>query len=251
MRRFDINACFGHFPYWDLPHKTADDLVTLMDRTGIDRAACLSLRGIFADWRRGNEETLAAAAEHPHRLVPFATISPLLGGKGDELNRVLEAGARGIRLYPLLHNYRMDAEFLDDVCTVAAERQVPVMIPTRPMMNFRFQTLPAEAVGSLADRHLQTYFILSGPNHPAEYQALIQTTKPRPNIVCEISCLQGFNGIKNLVAEVGADRVLLGTGALLSNPACNVAKLDHAEIPAPQRKAIASENALRLLHLPP
>ena len=48
----------------------------------------------------------------------------------------------------------------------------------------------------------------------------------------EISCLQGFNAVAKLVGEVGAERVLFGTGAVLHYPACNVAKLDHAELSA-------------------
>jgi hypothetical protein len=36
---------------------------------------------------------------------------------------------------------------------------------------------------------------------------------------------------------------------VLNYPACNVAKLDHAELAEPQRIAIAAENALRLLGL--
>ena len=105
MKRFDINACFGHWPYWDLHHKTADELVASMDRNHIDQAAVMSLRGLLLDWRDGNEETLAAASRYPRRLVPMATLSPFLGGSGEELKRLAGAGVRGVRLYPAFHNY--------------------------------------------------------------------------------------------------------------------------------------------------
>jgi predicted TIM-barrel fold metal-dependent hydrolase len=48
---------------------------------------------------------------------------------------------------------------------------------------------------------------------------------------------------------VGCERLLFGTGAVLNYPACNVAKLDHAELTDAQRAAIASENAASLLGL--
>lgn len=249
MMRLDINACFGHWPYWDLPHKTAEDLVRLMDRNGIETAAVLSLRGVLVDWRAGNDETLAAADRHPGRLIPMATLSPFMDGNGDELRRLADTGMRGVRLYPLFHSYPLDSEFTDDVCRAAAERRIPVMIPTRPMMNWRFKTVAIESIGALAARHPSTTFIISGPNYLIECQALVKVMGQCPNVSCEISCLQGFDSVTNLVRQVGADRVLLGTGATLHYPACNVAKLDHAELSTRQREAIAATNALRMLGL--
>lgn len=249
MMRVDINACFGHWPYWDLPQKTAEDLVGLMDRNGIEKAAVLSLRGVLVDWRAGNEETLAAAARHPGRLVPMATLSPFMDGSGDEVRRLVDAGMRGVRLYPLFHSYPLDCDFTDDICRAAAEWRIPVMIPTRPMMNWRFKTVPIETIGQIASRHRQTTFIVSGPNYLIEYEALVKVMRQCPNVSYEISCLQGFNSLANLVGQVGAERVLFGTGAALNYPACNVAKLDHAELNPRQREAIASTNALRMLGL--
>lgn len=246
MKRFDVNACFGHWPYWDLKDKTPEALIALMDRNGIERAVCMSLRGIFVDWRSGNEETLAGARRYPDRLLPIATIAPFPDGSADGLHQAIDAGCRGVRLYPSFHSYRLDADFVDAICQAAGERGVPVMIPTRPMMSWRFQAIVVDTIGAVVERHARTQFILSGPNYLIEYQGLVHVMKRCDNAMCEISCLQGFGAVAKLVADVGADRVLFGTGAVLNYPACNVAKLDHAEITEPQRAAIASENALRL-----
>lgn len=249
MKRVDINACFGHWQYWDVHHKTPDELVALMDRNGIDQAACLSLRGILVDWRLGNEETLAAAKQFADRLVPMATISPFLRGDADELNRLIDAGFKGVRLFPTFHSYRLDSDFIDAICNAAGERGVPVMLQTRLMMNWRFKPIAIENIGELTQRHPDTNFVLSGPNYLVEFQAAVHVMKRCPNVWFEISCLQGFGAIRRLVAEVGAERVLFGTGALLNYPACNVKKLDHAEITATEREMIAGANALKLLRL--
>ncbi|HOJ73221.1 MAG TPA: amidohydrolase family protein [Phycisphaerae bacterium] len=247
--RIDINACFGHWPYWDSPGKTADDLVALMDRNGIEQAACMSLRGMFISWRDGNIETLEAAKRFADRLIPMATISPFLGGNGDALRRCIDAGMRGVRLYPSFHNYPLDSAFVDDICTTAAACSIPVMIPTRPMMNWRFKSLAVESVGAVAARHPGTSILISGPNYLVEYQALVKVMQRCPNVFYEISCLQGFESVCKLVAEVGAERVLFGTGAVLNYPACNVSKLENARITGEQRAAIFSGNAHRLLNL--
>ncbi len=247
IMRIDINAHFGYWQYWDLPQHTADELVAMMDAHGIEQAACLSLRGVQLNWREGNDETLAAAQRHSKRLLAMATISPFLGGNADELRRLIDAGFRGVRLYPGFHNYPLDSAFVDDICRCAAERGVPVMIPTRPMMNWRFKAIPIESIGAVIERHPQTTFIVSGPNYLVEYQAVVKLMQRCANATYEISCMQGFDYLRNLVGEVGAERILFGTGAILHYPACNVAKLNGAKISSEQRNAIGYTNAQRLL----
>lgn len=249
--RIDVNAHFGHWQYWDLHDKTPEELIALMDRNGIDRAACMSLRGMQLDWRQGNDETLAAAARHPQRLIPVAAISPFLEGDGAELRRLVDAGMCGVRLYPSFHNYPLDSEFVRDICTTAAGCGVPVMIPTRPMMNWRFKTLGLDAIGRVVEQHPGTVFLISGPNYLVEYQALVKLMQRCPNTAYEISCVQGFDAVGRLITEVGAERLLFGTGAVLHYPACNVAKLNGAQIAPDQRRMIEHENAVRLFGLKP
>jgi predicted TIM-barrel fold metal-dependent hydrolase len=249
MKRIDINACFGHWQYWDLHHKTPAELVALMDRLGIDRALVTSLRGVFVDWRAGNEEALAAAANHPNRLIAAVTLSPFMDGGAGELERLIAAGARAVRLYPTFHSYRLDSAFVDEICRTAADGGVPVMIGTRIMMNWRFVPIATETIGDVVRRNPRTQFILSGQNYLAEFQSLVRLMQQSPNCCYEISCMQGFGAVARLVGQVGADRVLFGTGAVLHYPACNVAKLDGADLATGVREAIAWRNAAKLLHL--
>ncbi len=249
--RIDINAFFGHWPYWPLPHTSGEDALRLMDRFGIEHAAITSLRGLHGDWRQANAETLTLVASHPDRLTPIATMSPMNGGGGDALRELIARGFRGIRLYPLLlQGYSLASRFADETCTTAGKLGVPVIVPTRPMMNFRFPTVAIDDVAALAARHPDTTFLLSGPNYLSEFRAAIEAMARCPNMVIETSCMQGFQALSQMVDAVGGGRVLFGTGAVLHYPACNVAKLDHADIPDKQRDAIGYENARRVLRLP-
>ncbi len=245
--RFDINACFGHWQFWGLQHKSPEELLRLMDRFGIDKAAVMSLRGMQLDWREGNAETLAVVHRHADRLVACATISPFLGGDGNQCRRVLDAGFRMLRLYPSFHNYPLDSTFVDQVCVAAAAAGAPVMIPTRPMMNWRFKAIPIESIAAVAERHPDVKLVMSGPNYLVEYQALVKAMIRCPRMSYEISCLQGFEAVARLAAEVGYERLLFGTGAVLQYPACNLAKIDNTDLPVDQLTAIVGGNAARLL----
>jgi len=223
-------------------------VLRLMDRFGIDRAAITSLRGLYGDWREANAETSALAAAHPDRLMPIACMSPMNDGGGEALRQLVEQGFRGIRLYPLLlQGYSLRSPFAAEISEAAGELDVPVVVPTRPMMNFRFAALPIEDVAVLAERHPGTRFVLSGPNYLSEFRSAIEAMTRCANIVVETSCMQGFQAVRRMADAVGAERVLFGTGLPLHYAVCNVAKLEHAKLTDEQRPAIACANALRIL----
>lgn len=246
--RIDINAFFGHWPYWPLPATGGDDLLRLMDRHGIDRAAVTSLRGLFGDWPTANAETLALARAHPDRFIPVACLSPMTDGGAEPLRRLVNDGFRACRLYPLLlQGYSLRSPFASEIAATAGECGIPVIVPTRPMMNFRFPTLPIDDIADLAGRFPDTQFILSGPNYLSEFRAAAEAMQAHANLAIETSCMQGLHAIARMAGMVGADRVLFGTGTLLQYPACGVVKLEQADVTAEQRAAVEGRNAKRML----
>lgn len=248
--RIDINAFFGHWPYWPIPHTSGEDSLRLMDQFGIDQAAITSLRGMFGNWYEANAETLKLTSAHHDRLTPIASMSPICGGGAKVLRELIAQGFRGIRMYPLfLQGYSLRSPFAEQIAEAAGELGIPVIIPTRPMMNFRFATLPIDDIASLAARHPTTTFILSGPNYLSEFQSAIEALTHCANMLIEISCMQGFGAVTTMTNSVGEDRVLFGTGLPLHYPACNVAKLEHTCLTKTQVAAVSSENAKRCLGL--
>ena len=198
--------------------------------------------------RQANKETLGLAKRYPDRMIPIGCISPMNDGGPDALRDMVESGIRGVRLYPLLlQGYGLQSAFADDIADAAGESGIPVIVPTRPMMNFRFPTLPIEHVASLAERHAGTQFVLSGPNYLSEFNAAMEAMRKCANLMIEFSCMQGFQALARLVGVLGAERILFGTGLPLHYPACNVAKLEHARISEDDKILISHRNAQRLL----
>jgi predicted TIM-barrel fold metal-dependent hydrolase len=78
-------------------------------------------------YRAPNAATIAAAAASDGRLVAFARLDPHDEPLA-EAQRCLEAGARGIKLHPRAERFALDAAPLDEVWTLAHERQLPVLV---------------------------------------------------------------------------------------------------------------------------
>ena len=75
-----------------------------LDTHGIDQAVVWRIGRSAAECRRNNDFVAAAAARHPDRLIPFATVWPHDPDAAvNEAERsVLELGMRGIKLHPVL-----------------------------------------------------------------------------------------------------------------------------------------------------
>jgi len=56
---------------------SADELVNIMDRNGIDKAIVCSMgKGLNVETSRANDEISSAVRKHPDRLVGFAGVNP-------------------------------------------------------------------------------------------------------------------------------------------------------------------------------
>lgn len=246
----DINAYCGNWPYWPIAHKTAAEIVALMDRAGIDRAAITSTQGPFVGSPEGNAETAYIVAGQPDRLIGFATASPTDGEAAlVDLARCHDAGMRGLRLFPQHHQYRLDDDpVLGEILATVARWGWPVLVPIRLIMNWGMPGFDVREIGNLAARYPSIRFIVGGVNY-GELRDALAVMRRNPNVSIETSCLQIHEGVKTLVERAGSGRVYFGSGLPLQYPAAGLAKVQHAEIDEASKAAILGDSAARLLAL--
>ena len=106
-----------------------DDLLGIMDEYGISRAFmfCLDEPDRHPGFRAPNDRTLAYARESNGRLIPFVRLD-LNENPIDEATRVIDAGARGIKLHPRAQKISLQDERLTPVFQLACARNVPILI---------------------------------------------------------------------------------------------------------------------------
>ena len=247
----DVNAWFGSLPYWELRHNDPDSLVRQLDRAGIDRAFACSLRGMFQHDGAGNEETLAACARHPDRLWPTLTFNPHRLEPFTCKEELERAPVRMVRLSPVNHSYQIGEEpRLDELADHCGREGIPILLTHRLMTNQRVPNYPLAAYGAFIAAHPGATFIISTVNYLYELQATMHIMRRNPNAWVETSGMMGLEAIEKIEAEMGVDRVLHGSCAILQMPPeVGPLRVNSSRLSQQQKRAILSGNAIRLLGL--
>ncbi|MFH5800540.1 amidohydrolase family protein [Haladaptatus sp. CMAA 1911] len=124
-----VNSGVGHWPFRSLD-SSPDDLVSLMDRKGVDQSLVSSFESVlYRNCHEGNRELAESLRGYEDRLIPVATINPdYTAWRQDLAECVNDFGMRAVKLLPNYHDYDLDdpeAKALLDRC---AELDVPVII---------------------------------------------------------------------------------------------------------------------------
>ena len=164
----DVNACLGHYPFRQLRFNTAEKMMGLMDRSGIDRAVVSSIHAAFyRDAHRGNEELHEETKDHGSRFIPVATANPKYVGWERDLAEAIERWKmKLVTLVPEHHGYSLTDEHGRAALARIAQYGVPVML----MQRFedrrqrhhwdRAEDLPAAALLEAARSHPTLKFLL-------------------------------------------------------------------------------------------
>ena len=255
----DVNAYLGHFAFRQLRHNTASGLLRLMDSRRIERAVVSSASAItYRNAQSGNEEVAAEVKSHRDRLVPFAVINPSYAGWGDDLKIChQEFGMKGVRLYPGWHNYRLSDRTCLELVNAAAERGMLVSIPVR--VEDRRQSswlvdvpdVPLEEIAQLVRACPGARFILvNGAGFSGSPLGRKNSGLPANYFIeiCRLSAVMA-NELGQLIASLGDDRVLFGTGMPFHYPDPALLKIEVLVASEEVKEKIRWQNAAKLLGL--
>lgn len=255
----DVNAYLGHFAFRQLRHNSAEGLLRLMDRKGIERAVVSSAAAItYRNAQPGNEEVAAEVKGHRDRLIPFAVLNPAYSDWRHDL-RVCheEFGMRGVRLYPHWHGYKLDAGDCLAFVRAAAARQLVISIPFR-VEDRRQQSwlvdvadIGQQEAAALVRAVPEARFILGNGSGFVSSPLGRKDGGLPANYWIEISLLTAViaNEIGQLIANLGEDRILFGSGMPFHYPDGALLKVEVLDAPAAVKEKIRRGNARRLLGL--
>ncbi|MEZ5100204.1 MAG: amidohydrolase family protein [Thermoleophilia bacterium] len=181
------------------------ELLAFLARDGATHAFtfCLDEPDRVPAFRAANDRTLAAAAESDGVLVPFVRLD-LADSPVEEAERVLDLGARGIKLHPRSQGFSLADGRLEPIFAIAAERGVPILIHGG-------RGLPpiAEHLHALAERHPAAQLIIAHAGI-ADLAGLAEAFGGRPGIFFDTSVWSALDLI-DLYHRVSPEQVMYAT----------------------------------------
>jgi predicted TIM-barrel fold metal-dependent hydrolase len=222
-----------------------DQILADMDEHGVSMAVVVpSDREIAVDNRVGNDAVLAAAAAHPDRLLPMATVNPWYGTRAvTELRRAVQGGAVGLKLHPALQGFLLCHEMVHPVVAECQASRLPIYVHTGTPPFAQ----PLQLV-ELARTFPEAVFIM-GHAGSTDFKAdALAAAVGAPNIVVETSWTLPRR-LAQLVEAYGADRVMFGSDAPLSSLGLELANHWAAGLATRDAAAVMGGTALRVLRL--
>ncbi|MCW3101060.1 MAG: putative metal-dependent hydrolase of the TIM-barrel fold [Chthonomonadaceae bacterium] len=235
----DINTLFGPMPFASTD-MAVDTLLALMQKHDVGKACVLSTLGVLLDATGGNGATRAATAEHEN-LLPVATFNPTsFFGDPTPLQNLRADGFCMVRFFPCDQSWPVAFAPFSSLLEALKPTQMPVMVGVNGIGEI---TALQESLGSYP-----APVVLSGVDHSLLAEA-IAALRRFDHWHLETSHLLAPGCLSQVVATVGAERLLFGTGAPAYPIAAALHTLRYAGLSDSQRRQVLAANAHRVLSL--
>ena len=200
------------------------------------------------DVTAGNDAMLAIANANPDRIRCYVSVNPNdTVHAREEIARCVERGAVGIKLAA---SRRANDELLDPIADEAARRGLPVL---HHIWQHRTREWPGQEIsdgadlGSLADRHPRTSFILAHIGGGGEWAHSCAAVADIENISIDLSGSGVDRGMLDLVyASVGSSRMLWGCDITMETGLAKLRALEAVGLDDDEIAEVRWRNAARI-----
>ncbi|MCK2218550.1 amidohydrolase family protein [Actinomadura sp. ATCC 31491] len=231
----DAHGHLGPWPDFLIPDQSAEGMVALMDRLGVDAVGISHLVAVGAGAEEGNRLAFAAAERHPGRFGVWQVYNP------HQRNPLAASGVWGVKLHPDVHRCALDDPRYDPVW----ELGLPVLAHGQTDSPWS----DPERFVTVARRHPQVPLLLGHaglwPHGFARAAALV---RDHPNVHLEI-CGSRMTGrwVARLAAAIGADRVVYGSDACFLDLRIGFGRVALAPLTDADRALVLGGNLARVL----
>jgi len=247
----DANAYFGKWAIRTPGVGDPEEFIATIDKHGINIAVLSSLKGIIHNTRAGNDEIIRLVKLYPKRFIGLCCVNPRLGAERvlSEVNRCLDSGLRGIRLYPPAHLYDLDdEELMDPLMEEFERRKLPVYVTMLLTLGIPYGATTFKSLRCFVNRYRNVNIVATGLGYRDRLDTL-RLLQKTDNFYIELSYDSGAEAARWFVERMGADRILMGTGYCLFYLSLGIAKILTARITPEEKQKILQLNAAKLFSL--
>lgn len=257
---FDINAYIGHWPFKKLEYNTCKTLLERMNRFGVQISAVANLNGIFyKNTQSANEELLEeikSDSRFRDHFVPFAIINPIYAGWRDDLEIChKKMGMKGVRLYPLYHDYEITDPACIELVKNCRDRGLPVAFTTRIVDSRQRSWMDISKEWSLKDimpiiKEVPDakYLILNSANGMRISEEETELLK-KTDFIIDTSG-RALTNLGELIKTYGKEKFAFGTHSPVLDYVTGMLRIDslrESEADEPTKEMLRSGNAKRFL----
>jgi predicted TIM-barrel fold metal-dependent hydrolase len=255
----DMCGYLGHWPFRKINNNDAESFVKVMDDYKINLSVVSSLNAVFyKDTMQGNEEIAEEIKPYSDRLVAFCVINPAYPAWEKDFRTCIEKlGMKGLMMYPYYHPYRLTEANAIRLANLAGEAGIPVHIPVS-IINVRqrhwldtTEILNTSDFIALIKNAPNTDFIVSnGATDAIAAAAKDADSKRKGKVYYDFQRVEVFlPSFERLLATVGPEQIVLGTGNPLQYLDTQFVKLHYMDVSDEVKDLITYKNAARLLKL--
>jgi hypothetical protein len=235
---FDAQSGFGGATPGVPELVSAGELLEEMHRVEIGRAL-VRVTPETLDWdlAASNEALFAACADEP-ALTPCPVVIPASGGdfppEPEQVAGLIARGARAVWIRPEHDHWLLAPWQAGPLFSALEQRRLPVVCLQRLVR------LPELA--DLAARHPALPLLLAELSY-RDQRTYLPLLEHFPNVRLALGAPYSVHqGIEQLVARVGAGRLLFGSGFPLAEPLAAIAQLMYAEISVGDKQRLGAGN---------
>ena len=234
--------------FYNIPMKfdgTVSTLLSLNERFGVDISVVHSVATVPQQVKAINDFIAKTVAEHPGRLIGFATIHPGYGDAVKELDRAVTLGLRGVKIHPDFQKFHLDDRELFPIYE-AMEGRLPLLVHSG---DSRYEYSKARRMANALRRFPKLQVICAhfgGYSEWAESAAVLQDSGVIVDTSSSMFALSPGE-VRKLIDGFGVDNVLFGTDYPMWGPENELEWLGRLELTEEERGEILHGNAERLL----
>lgn len=255
----DVNVSLSQWPFRRLPGDEPDALAARLRGLGVTEAWAGNFDAMLhRDLAAVNARTAELCRLHGGGLLrPIGAVDPTLPDWREDLRRCREVhGMRGVRLHPNYHGYGLDHPAFAELLDEAGRRGLIVQIALKmdderhlhPLLKGLPTTDAVPLVPLMALPARPKVVLLNALKHLSGQP--LRSLLGAGDVWVDIAMLEGMEGLKRLVAQVGPDRLLFGSHAPYFYPEAADLKLKESPLSTEHAEAIRRGNARRILPEP-
>jgi hypothetical protein len=243
LRLFDVQTGFGGGKKGETQVVSREECLGSMARLDIAAALVRALPDAMdCDAIVPNELLFAACAGHPE-LVPCPVALPAAAGEvdpePDQVDAFIRRGAGAALIRPARDEWLFAFWVCDPLLDAMQARRLPLFCAVG-YVNF-------EQTAQIAERYPRLPIILAEAGYRSQ-RTIVPLLQTFRNVHLSIGSNWTIHrGIEDLVAKVGSEQLLFGTGFPAAEPMMAITQLMYAEITDERKQAVGAGNFERLL----